>query len=117
MQDLALWLVALLALGVDGLVWGITAHALVRRLGVPRERTHVPALAAAAVFVVWDRWLFAALVGWVAFAGRPSAVPGGLLGALEVVVQVGATWSGFRLGRWLLDGILLRARRDAAAPA
>jgi hypothetical protein len=117
MPDFALWVVALLALGVDGLVWGIAAHALGRRLGVPRERTHVPALAAAAVFVVWDRWLFAALVGWVAFAGRPAGVPGGLLGTLEVLVQVGATWAGFRLGRWLLDGVLLRAQRGAGAPA
>jgi hypothetical protein len=114
MRATALWAVALLALCVDGVVWGVAAHALCRRLGLGPRGGHATALAAGLVFVVWDRWLFAALVGWVSFAGRPAA---GALGLVEMAVQVGATWAGFQLGRRVIDGIVLRARASRAAAA
>jgi hypothetical protein len=114
MRATTLWAVALLGLCVDGVVWGLAAHALCRWLGLPARRTQLPALAAGLLFVAWDRWLFAALVGWVSLAGRPAA---GAEWLVEVGVQVGATWVGFQLGRRLIDGILLRSGPAREPPA
>ena len=110
MSHAALWILGLVALGIDGLVWGLAACLLHRWLRGRRGSWLGPALLAGLVFVVWDQWVFSELVHW---AGMPRvhAEPARLV---EVVMELGATLAGFRGGRALLTGIL---RREGVRPS
>lgn len=112
MSAAGLWVVGMLTVGIDGLVWGVAASILHRWLWGSGRRWLAAALGAALVFVVWDQWVFAEFVHWAGFP-RTHAEPARLV---EVAAEVGATLVGFRGGRALL-GAIVRRERETRAPA
>lgn len=104
------WLVELLALCVDGIVWGVAACTTYRWLAGARRGWLGPALVFGVVFVIWDDWVFGELVHWAGFP-RGHREPSRLL---EAGIQVAATVAGFRAGDCLLGSIVRSARRSGS---
>jgi len=116
-QTAALWLVGLLGLSVDGLVWGIAAYAAYRSLlrRPTGSRWILPGLIAGAAFVLWDHLIFSELVILVGFPRSEALF--GLSRFPEIGVRIATTLGGFRLGQTLIDSIVRRLASHAAYSA
>jgi hypothetical protein len=104
----AIGVLGLLALSIDGIVWGVAACTLYHWMVPDPRRWLGPALVAGLLFVVWDQWVFAELAHWAGFPRQAA-------GPLETGIQIAGTLVGFRTGRTLIDRI--RRRRSARAGA
>lgn len=113
MRPGAALLMELIALCVDGVVWGVAACTAYRSLTGTRRAWLGAALVFGALFVVWDEWVFGELAHWAGFP-RTYWQPSRLL---EAGVQVAATLVGFRAGDLLLSSIPRRRRAGDSAEA
>lgn len=106
MRTAVVWLLELLALGIDGVVWGVAACTAYRSIAGAARHWVAPALLFGVVFVVWDHWVFGELVHWAGFP-RGHREP---LRLLEAGIQLGSTLVGFRAGEILVASIARGAR-------
>jgi hypothetical protein len=111
MKSGAIWILGLLTLGVDGVVWGVASCTAYRGVVGPTRRWMGPALIAGLVFVLWDHWVFGELVHWAGFP-RGHREPVRLL---EIGIQLAGTLLGFRGGESLVGTIVRRERRSRSS--
>jgi hypothetical protein len=113
MNDAALWILGLLSLGVDGLVWGVAACTTYRGMAGHARRWLGPALVAGLVFVAWDQWVFGELAHWAGFPrGHRETVR-----LLEIGIQLAGTLLGFRAGELLVSAVVQREQRSRPSAA